>query len=581
MNNKCPLLMVSLIIILTGCKDETPFEPNLSVLPNRLEVFASEGGESSATVNANLEWVATPSANWITVSPSSGDAKTKSVCILALSNEEYDGREGHVIFRNNEYGISDTVYVSQVQKDAILITANTYEISSEGGDISFEVNSNVDFKVYSNQSWVKQKESRGLTKTELFLTVEANTDIEARTATLSIRASNVEQKVTILQAGYDDTIERNALIALYNSTNGDNWKDNTNWCSDKPLNEWSGVHVNTNNRVYYINLNNNNLQGTIPAELGNLANLNTLYLSSNQLSGSIPTELGNLANLKALYLGSNQLSGSIPTELGNLANLETLNLYKNQLSGNIPAELGNLTNLKTLDLYYNQLSGNIPAELGNLTNLETLDLSYNQLTGEIPAFIGNMKSYANVSLYYNQLEGEPPAKVTEHTDWHIYWPQLVSGSKVNLTKTDINAPEFTVTDMNGNTIKSDELYENNTITILYKWAKWCGYSLQYNETLKKIYEQYHNKGLEILGSYDRYYETKNEVKEYINENIPWPNHFMDYGNEEKGIAPNWITQFGLINVVPEVIVVDSNKKVVFQGFTEDRFDLPLFLVEYF
>ena len=44
------------------------------------------------------------------------------------------------------------------------------------------------------------------------------------------------------------TIEREALIALYNATDGDNWENNTNWCSDKPLNEWYGDPVVDNFR---------------------------------------------------------------------------------------------------------------------------------------------------------------------------------------------------------------------------------------------------------------------------------------------------------------------------------------------
>lgn len=31
------------------------------------------------------------------------------------------------------------------------------------------------------------------------------------------------------------TIEREALIALYNATDGDNWENNTNWCSDRTI----------------------------------------------------------------------------------------------------------------------------------------------------------------------------------------------------------------------------------------------------------------------------------------------------------------------------------------------------------
>ena len=67
--------------------------------------------------------------------------------------------------------------------------------------------------------------------------------------------------------------------------------------------------------------------------------LEGLRRNSNQLSGSIPRELGNLANLRELWLHSNQLSGPIPPELGNLANLETLGLGSNQFSGCVLAEL--------------------------------------------------------------------------------------------------------------------------------------------------------------------------------------------------------------------------------------------------
>ena len=39
--------------------------------------------------------------------------------------------------------------------------------------------------------------------------------------------------------------EREALIAIYKALDGDNWDYNDNWCSDKPLSEWEGVHTLT------------------------------------------------------------------------------------------------------------------------------------------------------------------------------------------------------------------------------------------------------------------------------------------------------------------------------------------------
>ena len=163
--------------------------------------------------------------------------------------------------------------------------------------------------------------------------------------------------------------DREALVALYNSTDGPNWNFNDNWLIDAPLGQWHGVTTDNNGRVIELRLNENQLSGEIPPELGNLANLTVLSLIWNQLSGEIPPELGNLANLTVLSLIWNQLSGEIPPELGNLANLTVLSLSWNQLSEEIPPELGNLASLTVLSLSWNQLSEEIPTELGNLVTV--------------------------------------------------------------------------------------------------------------------------------------------------------------------------------------------------------------------
>jgi hypothetical protein len=202
-----------------------------------------------------------------------------------------------------------------------------------------------------------------------------------------------------------------ALVDLYNSTNGPEWYNNTNWLTDR-VSTWYGITLTDDNkRVSVIWLDFNNLEGSLPPELGNLTNLQYLYLNNNQLSGSIPPELGNLTMLWFLYLYNNQLSGSLPPELGNLANLYGLYLYNNQLSGRIPPELGNLTKLANLILDANQLSGSIPPELGNPTILGYLSLNNNQLSGSIPPELGNLPNLTELYLSNNQLSGSIPAEL--------------------------------------------------------------------------------------------------------------------------------------------------------------------------
>ena len=96
-----------------------------------------------------------------------------------------------------------------------------------------------------------------------------------------------------------------------------------------PVSEWFGVDTDYNGRVTELNLEENQLRGEMPPELGNLTSLRRLEIRDNQLSGEIPPELGYLTNLGTLYLLGNQLSGEIPPELGNL-NLIRLLLDHNQ-----------------------------------------------------------------------------------------------------------------------------------------------------------------------------------------------------------------------------------------------------------
>ena len=137
---------------------------------------------------------------------------------------------------------------------------------------------------------------------------------------------------------------------LYRATNGPDWTQNTNWLTDAPLEEWHGVTVGLYGQVVILNLNNNNLGGSIPMDVGQLWSLDELNLGSNQISGEIPATIGKLEYLGKLNLSDNQLSGEIPAELGYLANLRGLFLQDNEsLSGPLPDSFTNLE-LQTLNL---------------------------------------------------------------------------------------------------------------------------------------------------------------------------------------------------------------------------------------
>ena len=210
--------------------------------------------------------------------------------------------------------------------------------------------------------------------------------------------------------------DRAVLVKLYEATNGPNWTNKENWLSTAPLGDWHGVATDTNGRVVYLSLWDNNLRGPIPVQLAQLTKLTSLELGENQLTGTIPTELAQLTKLTALGLGENQLTGTIPTELAQLTKLTWLSLGGNQLTGAIPTELAQLTKLTWLSLGGNQLTGTIPTELAQLTNLGNLRLSTNQLSGSIPSELGQLKNLWFLRLHKNQLSGSIPSELGQLTN---------------------------------------------------------------------------------------------------------------------------------------------------------------------
>ena len=197
------------------------------------------------------------------------------------------------------------------------------------------------------QRWARPALLRSLSTCLLALAGILGWTVEARTQTLA-----------------DD---RAALVDLYNATGGANWTNNTNWLSANPVGDWDGVTV-SNGRVTGLSLSNNRLMGTIPAQLGNLGNLEKLVLSNNQLTGTIPAQLGNLVNLQLLYLDNNQLTGTLPPSFTGLVALDIFHFHLNpglcaQVAGAIRTWLGGISDVRGPDCSPAVLLSVTPASL--------------------------------------------------------------------------------------------------------------------------------------------------------------------------------------------------------------------------
>ncbi|TXG46568.1 hypothetical protein EZV62_005581 [Acer yangbiense] len=155
----------------------------------------------------------------------------------------------------------------------------------------------------------------------------------------------------------------------------------------------------------YFLLQENQLGGRIPEEIGNSKLLTLIALDGNFLTGPIPASLGNLSSLSILSVAVNQLAGQIPTNIGTLNNWTDVRLFGNKLTGLVPEELGNLSSLTVLHLAENNFSGHLPQEVCRGGKLVNFSASFNSFTGPVPVSLRDCQSLYRVRLEYNHLTG--------------------------------------------------------------------------------------------------------------------------------------------------------------------------------
>ena len=80
-----------------------------------------------------------------------------------------------------------------------------------------------------------------------------------------------------------DISEAALLETIYKTTYGESWTRSDNWCSDRPLSEWYGITTDSEGNVTSINLENNNLSGSLTMYLSSFAKLTDFNVNNNPI----------------------------------------------------------------------------------------------------------------------------------------------------------------------------------------------------------------------------------------------------------------------------------------------------------
>ena len=165
----------------------------------------SEGDQIEIEVGHNIDFDIEIANDWITKVETRAFV-TETVVFNIAKHTGHDNREGTIIFRSKDGKLSQTVKVYQAQEDALIISKKDIVVSDEGGTISFELHTNVDFRVSDpDVGWLRAVTTRGLTTHTLHYEVDANSSYNSREAKIVVTdtKNNKSETITITQTQKD------------------------------------------------------------------------------------------------------------------------------------------------------------------------------------------------------------------------------------------------------------------------------------------------------------------------------------------------------------------------------------------
>ena len=217
------------------------------ILLSQNEYTVSDAGETiTVDVKSNVEYgVQMPDVDWIIDEASTRGMSSHTLQYTILPNETYDNRSAEIIFYDKNSDLKETLTITQVQMDAIILSQKEINVAKEGETIEVKVNTNVDFEVQipSDVTWITQTDSRALTEKSIYLKIAENASEESRTAKIVFTDtdSQISESITINQAGavkagYADGVVTIATAGTMKELLGDDYLNITSLKVVGPIN---------------------------------------------------------------------------------------------------------------------------------------------------------------------------------------------------------------------------------------------------------------------------------------------------------------------------------------------------------
>ncbi|MBP5340490.1 MAG: BACON domain-containing protein [Prevotella sp.] len=183
--------------------DPTKGKLKLEVSPAAIS-FEAEGGSQKISIDANQSWTVKGSDSWLSLSAREGVDKAD----ITITADYNNGNERTATITVTGRGETKTVSVSQGKINPELsVTPIEMKFEAVGGTQNLTVKSNTNWTASSNQSWCTIDTNGGNGDGAIVVSVAANTSVDERTATVTVKTGGVQKNVVVTQNGVEITLE--------------------------------------------------------------------------------------------------------------------------------------------------------------------------------------------------------------------------------------------------------------------------------------------------------------------------------------------------------------------------------------
>ena len=201
----------------TGTENEPEITPEIKFTEDIVTSGISvESAEQSITLSfsTNVAWSATVSANWLTISPSSGEAGKNSVKVEVEENRTGQPRSATITISDKESMQKVSVTVRQeALKASLTVSPESLEFSANKGEEMLSITSNTDWVITKDAEWITLDSDKGKGLATIAAGVTENTSLTSRTGSITVSTTDgsVKKTVSVRQSGADVifTIDKN------------------------------------------------------------------------------------------------------------------------------------------------------------------------------------------------------------------------------------------------------------------------------------------------------------------------------------------------------------------------------------